>query len=304
MKLRDYSFLFFINFVFSKKMNSFLIMKNKDFINIYAPKTENQIKYNDILSKDSEYLLSIIGPAGSGKTFMACVKAIEKLKENKIEKIIITRPIISVEDENIGFLPGNIEKKMDPWVRPIYDVFLDFYSKKEINDLILNNKIEISPLGFMRGRTFKNSFIIADEMQNSSPNQMLMLLTRLGINSRIVITGDLQQSDLGVKNGLNDLVYKLENQITDNFYLIKLNETDIQRSIIVNNVLKLYNKKEDKPVNLLNLTDTKNTDKDISDKDISDKDISDKDISDNKKYINKNDDAALIPISHQSRNYK
>ena len=294
MKLLDYSFLFFINFVFSKKMNSFLIMKNKDFINIYAPKTENQIKYNDILSKDSEYLLSIIGPAGSGKTFMACVKAIEKLKENKIEKIIITRPIISVEDENIGFLPGNIEKKMDPWVRPIYDVFLDFYSKKEINDLILNNKIEISPLGFMRGRTFKNSFIIADEMQNSSPNQMLMLLTRLGINSRIVITGDLQQSDLGVKNGLNDLVYKLENQITDNFYLIKLNETDIQRSIIVNNVLKLYNKKEDKPVNLLNLTDTKNTDKDISDKDI----------SDNKKYINKNDDAALIPISHQSRNYK
>ena len=294
MKLLDYSFLFFINFVFSKKMNSFLIMKNKDFINIYAPKTENQIKYNDILSKDSEYLLSIIGPAGSGKTFMACVKAIEKLKENKIEKIIITRPIISVEDENIGFLPGNIEKKMDPWVRPIYDVFLDFYSKKEINDLILNNKIEISPLGFMRGRTFKNSFIIADEMQKSSPNQMLMLLTRLGINSRIVITGDLQQSDLGVKNGLNDLVYKLENQITDNFYLIKLNETDIQRSIIVNNVLKLYNKKEDKPVNLLNLTDTKNTDKDISDKDI----------SDNKKYINKNDDAALIPISHQSRNYK
>jgi phosphate starvation-inducible PhoH-like protein len=295
MKLLDYSFLFFINFVFSKKINSFLIMKNKEIINIYAPKTENQIKYNDILSKDSEYLLSIVGPAGSGKTFMACVKAIEKLKENKIEKIIITRPIISVEDENIGFLPGNIEKKMDPWVRPIYDVFLDFYSKKEINDLILNNKIEISPLGFMRGRTFKNSFIIADEMQNSSPNQMLMLLTRLGINSRIVITGDLQQSDLGVKNGLNDLINKLENQSTDNFYLIKLNETDIQRSIIVNNVLKLYNKKqEDKPVNLLNLTDTKNTDKDITDKDINDK----------KKYINKNDDAALIPISHQSRNYK
>jgi phosphate starvation-inducible PhoH-like protein len=223
-------------------------MKNKG-INIYTPKSPNQILYNNILSKDTEYLVSVVGPAGTGKTFLACIKAIEKLKEDKIEKIVITRPVISVEDENIGFLPGNIEKKMDPWVRPIYDVFLEFYSKKDMNDLILNNKIEISPLGFMRGRTFKNSLIIADEMQNSTPNQMLMLLTRLGINSKIVITGDLNQSDLKGKNGLEDLIYKLDNsKLPDNFHLIKFNETDVQRSILVTKILDLYNNKNMKKI--------------------------------------------------------
>ena len=227
-------------------------MKNKP-TNIYSPKTQNQIIYNNILNKDSEYLLSVIGPAGTGKTLLACVKGVEKLKENKIEKIIITRPIVSVEEEELGFLPGNIERKMDPWIRPIYDVFLDFYSKKEISDLIFNNKIEISPLGFMRGRTFKNSLIIADEMQNSTPNQMLMLLTRVGIGSQIVITGDLQQSDLTSKNGLEDLVSKLETRKNafENFHLIKMNEQDIQRSNIVSQVLNLY-KKQDENKNYIN----------------------------------------------------
>lgn len=263
MKTHMLSFLFILmKFVFVKNMKSFLVMKNK-FMNIYTPKTENQILYNNILNKDTEYLLSVVGPAGTGKTLLACVKGIEKLKENKIEKIIITRPVVSVEEENLGFLPGNIEKKMDPWVRPIYDVFLDFYSKKELNELILNNKIEISPLGFMRGRTFKNSLVIADEMQNSTPNQMLMLLTRLGINSKIVITGDLNQSDLKDKNGLQDLINKMNKKIPDNFYLVKMNETDIQRSNIVTQVLDLYKKEE----------------------------------------IIKNSDAALIPINHISKNF-
>ena len=245
---KTFLLIFFLNNIFSKNIGSFLIMKNKG-INIYTPKSPNQILYNNILSKDTEYLVSVVGPAGTGKTFLACIKAIEKLKEDKIEKIVITRPVISVEDENIGFLPGNIEKKMDPWVRPIYDVFLEFYSKKDMNDLILNNKIEISPLGFMRGRTFKNSLIIADEMQNSTPNQMLMLLTRLGINSKIVITGDLNQSDLKGKNGLEDLIYKLDNsKLPDNFHLIKFNETDVQRSILVTKILDLYNNKNMKKI--------------------------------------------------------
>ena len=261
-------------------------MKNK-ITNIYAPKTQNQILYNNILCKDTEYLLSVVGPAGTGKTFLACVKAIEKLKENKIEKIIITRPVISVEDENIGFLPGNIEKKMDPWVRPIYDVFLDFYSKKDMNELILNNKIEISPLGFMRGRTFKNSLIIADEMQNSTPNQMLMLLTRIGINSKIIITGDLQQSDLHSKNGLQELISKLNKELPDNFYLIELDETDVQRSNIVTEVLNLYKK-----------NDTKDFKKDVK------KIIP---IIERKKFTifnRKENDAALIPLQDISQNFK
>ena len=264
MKLQFSSFLlFFLQLTFSKNMRSFLVMKNK-LTNLYTPKSPNQILYNNILDKDNEYLLSVVGPAGTGKTFLACLKGIEKLKENKVEKIIITRPIVSVEEENIGFLPGNIEKKMDPWVRPIHDVFLEFYTKKELNDLILNNKLEISPLGFMRGRTFKNSLVIADEMQNSTPNQMLMLLTRLGINSKIVVTGDLNQSDLGNKNGLKDLIEKMERKTYENFYLVKLDETDVQRSNIVNEVLKMYKKGE----------------------------------------IIKNNDAALIPINHVSKNYK
>ena len=263
MKLQFSSFLlFFLQLTFSKNMRSFLVMKNK-LTNLYTPKSPNQILYNNILDKDNEYLLSVVGPAGTGKTFLACLKGIEKLKENKVEKIIITRPIVSVEEENIGFLPGNIEKKMDPWVRPIHDVFLEFYTKKELNDLILNNKLEISPLGFMRGRTFKNSLVIADEMQNSTPNQMLMLLTRLGINSKIVVTGDLNQSDLGNKNGLKDLIEKMERKTYENFYLVKLDETDVQRSNIVNEVLKMYKKGE----------------------------------------IIKNNDAALIPINHVSKNH-
>jgi phosphate starvation-inducible PhoH-like protein len=220
-----------------------LMMKNKEsklINNNYIPRGENQIMYNNILDQDKELLVSVIGPPGTGKTLLACVKAVEKLKDNKIEKIIITRPVTTVEDEELGFLPGNIEKKMNPWVRPIYDVFLDFFPKSDLDKLISCGKIELSPLGFMRGRTFKNSFIIADEMQNSSPNQMLMLLTRVGVNSKIVITGDLKQSDIKTRNGLEDLVSKLETGLPENFYLIKMNNKDIQRSNIVNEVLKLY----------------------------------------------------------------
>lgn len=280
MKIKLCYFLFFIiKNVLGKNVKSGLVIKNK-LTNLYAPKTPNQIIYNDILDKDNEYLLSIVGPAGTGKTLLACVKGIEKLKENKIDKIIITRPVISVEEENIGFLPGNIEKKMEPWVRPIYDVFLNFYSKKEINQLIINNKLEFSPLGFMRGRTFKNSLIIADEMQNSTPTQMLMLLTRIGINSKIVITGDLKQSDLKVKNGLHDLMKKLEKKLPKNFYLVKLDEGDVQRSSIVNEILNIYEN-----------DDCKQESQIISP------------IIYKKTEINKNNDAALIPMHHTSKNY-
>jgi phosphate starvation-inducible PhoH-like protein len=288
--------MYLINPILTKNVKSFVMMKNK-LANIYLPKTQNQILYNNILNKDSDYLLSVIGPAGTGKTFLACVKAIEKLKEGKIDKIIITRPLVSVEEESLGFLPGNLEKKMDPWVRPIYDVFLDFYSKKEINELILNNKIEISPLGFMRGRTFKNSLIIADEMQNSTPNQMLMLLTRVGINSKIVITGDLQQSDLSnTCNGLQDLVKKMDKKLPNNFYLIKMDESDIQRSNIVSEVLNLYNKKEMKE----DKKEMKEDKKEMKE----DKKEMKKEIKKEKKEVKKTErDAALIPIHDMSVNF-
>ena len=245
-----YMFLLFLllGITASLKTQRFIIMKKDvnyfDSKKIYTPKTENQKIYTNYLESQHNYILSAIGPAGTGKTLLACNEAIYQLKRKTIEKIIITRPVVTVE-EDIGFLPGNLEKKMDPWVRPIFDILQESYTKSDIKNMMANDIIEISPLGFMRGRTFKNSFIIADEMQNSTPNQMLMLLTRIGINSKMVITGDLAQSDRIENNGLKDFVNKLKNnKIPEYFYLVEMDEKDVQRCQLVNDVLQLYNPKK------------------------------------------------------------
>ena len=267
--------------------------------NIYNPKTENQKKYIELLNNNGEFVITVIGPAGTGKTYLACLTAINKLKENKIDKIIITRPVISVEEE-IGFLPGNIEKKMEPWTKPIFDVFLDFYTKFEINNMLSNGKIEISPLGFMRGRTFTNSFIIADEMQNSTPNQMLMLLTRLGINSKVVINGDLYQSDRIKNNGLLDLHNKLINSNKNKFFhLIEFNNNDIQRSEIVKNILELYDINNE--IKLLNNDTIKNQSKLLNNDAVKDqsKILNNNAVKNQSKLLN--NDAALIPITDHSK---
>jgi phosphate starvation-inducible PhoH-like protein len=263
--------------------------------------TENQMKYNTILNSNTDFLLSVIGPAGSGKTHLACVKAINQLKENKINKIILTRPVVNVGEEQLGFLPGNVDKKMNPYVRPIYDIFSNYYSLDELNQFIKNGKIEISPLGFMRGRTFTNSFIIADEMQNSTPEQMKMLLTRIGLNTCVVLTGDLEQSDLKEKNGLSDLISKMKNQhsLPDNFHYVQLNDTDVMRSEIVNNILKIYNEvneenniknellNENITMNVNNTTTTTNNYKCCGNNCTS--------------SLNRNNDAALIPLHHMRK---
>ena len=215
---------------------------------IYNARTKNQEKYIDYLNDDDNKLIIAVGPAGTGKTLFACLKAISQLRNGEINKLIVTRPVVTVE-EDIGFLPGNIVKKMDPWTRPIFDLFLEFFSKTELDNYINANIIEISPLAFMRGRTFKNSFIIADEMQNSSPNQMKMLTTRIGINSKMVITGDLKQTDILKENGLNDLVNKINifnkysNDTNNTNNLIKIvdfEKQDIERSEIVRKIIDIY----------------------------------------------------------------
>jgi len=196
---------------------------------------------------DSRYKMIVAnGAAGTGKTLLACQSAIKELYDGDKDKIIITRPVVPVE-EDIGFLPGTLNKKMDPWTRPIMDIFNDFHSKNNIKNMMKDNTIEISPLGFMRGRTFKNAFIIADEMQNCSPNQMIMLLTRLGENSKIVITGDLKQCDKEW-SGLKDLLEKLElfyndKEIMkkDGIGIIEFTNLDVQRSELVSKILKIYN---------------------------------------------------------------
>ena len=185
-----------------------------------------------------------LGPAGTGKTLFACQKAITQLKIGEISKIVVTRPAVTVEEE-IGFLPGNIIKKMDPWTKPLFDIFLEYFTKSELDLMLNNNKIEICPIAFMRGRTFKNTFIIADEMQNSSPNQMKMLVTRLGQNSRMVITGDLFQSDIKTDNGLNDFMKRINKyhsikNSTSLINIIEFKNTDIERSEIVKKVIEIY----------------------------------------------------------------
>lgn len=210
----------------------------------YEPKGINQKNYVKYLNDNDVSLIFALGPAGSGKTLFACIYAINALKSKTISKIILTRPIVAVEDEEIGYLPGNLQHKMDPWTKPIFDIFLEYYSQYDIDRMIKESIIEISPLSFMRGRTFKNSIIICDEMQNSTPNQMLMLTTRIGEKSKMIITGDLLQSDRKIDNGLSDIIIKINNykksNSLDNIKIIEMSQSDIQRSEIVKDILKIY----------------------------------------------------------------
>lgn len=206
---------------------------------LYIPKTKNQEKYVDALNNPNTAIIIAMGPAGTGKTLFACQKAITELKQNKIERIVITRPVVPV-GEDLGFLPGGVVKKMLPWMCPIMDIFKEYYTLHELNQLIHQEKIEVSALSLMRGRSLRNSYVIADEMQNSIPSQMKMLATRLGENSRLIITGDLKQTDLKVANGLHDIVGRLERKPMDKIQCIYLGNHDIERSEIVKQVMELY----------------------------------------------------------------
>ena len=264
--------------LFSKKQKN----SNSNPNYLYTPKTVNQNKYVNFLNDETNKIIISTGPAGTGKTLFACQKAITQMKSEDINKIIITRPVVTVEEE-IGFLPGNIIKKMDPWTKPIFDIFLEYYSKSELDLMLNNGKIEICPLAFMRGRTFKYSFIIADEMQNSSPNQMKMLATRLGINTRMVITGDLNQTDIPKENGLYDFISRFEKyNDTQLIKLIKLETDDIERSEIVKKVIEIYDYKKEN-TNLVN--------------------IKNNNIYKPNNIKLYNNDAALIPKHHSTHNF-
>lgn len=217
----------------------------------YKPLTLNQKQYNNLLINDQKNIVIVNGPAGTGKTLMACNQAIQMLEANKINKIILTRPLITVENEEMGFLPGSVINKMDPWTRPIMDIFEKFYSLVHIQMMLTNKVVEICPLGFMRGRTFRDCFILADEMQNSSPNQMLMLTTRLGENCKMVVMGDIDQTDSKNKeNGFQDIItkykdysfYNLNNTLALEYY--ELDKTDIVRSKVVTDILDIYQYKK------------------------------------------------------------
>ena len=206
------------------------------------PKSLNQETYIDLLTDSQKLIVFATGPAGTGKTMLAVMAAIRAYQEGVIKKIVITRPAVGVDDEEHGFLPGDLNAKMAPWTRPIMDVFADYYRQTEITRMLDESIIEVSPLAYMRGRTFKNSWIIADEMQNATPNQMKMLLTRLGDNSKMVVTGDIQQADRKENNnGLLDFKRLVAQYENCKFVAgIEFAGRDIHRHAAVVEILKIY----------------------------------------------------------------
>jgi phosphate starvation-inducible PhoH-like protein len=205
------------------------------------PKTRNQEHLILNLLDPSQHIVVAVGPAGTGKTYLAMQAAIKALKTGSHEKIVLTRPAVGVDDESHGFLPGDLVSKMEPWTRPLLDVLREYYSARDITSMIEDQIIEISPLAYMRGRTFKSAWIIGDEMQNATPAQMKMLLSRIGSGSKIVVTGDVEQTDRTAKdNGLLDLCERLKAQDANGLCVSSLGKRDIQRHPVIDTVLGLY----------------------------------------------------------------
>jgi phosphate starvation-inducible PhoH-like protein len=206
-----------------------------------VPRTRNQERLVLALQNESQHIVVTVGPAGTGKTYLAMLAAVQALRSGECDRIVLTRPAVGVEGEQHGFLPGDLNQKMEPWTRPLLDVMREYYRAQDIVTMIQDQVVEIAPLAYMRGRTFKNSWIIADEMQNATPAQAKMLMTRIGQNSRIVITGDVEQADRSNgDNGLLDLCEKLKRSPVDGIAVCELSTRDVQRHPIIGSVLKLY----------------------------------------------------------------
>jgi len=236
-----------------------LVPHMSNFVPKYALKNPKQIKLQSYIRNPNINIVISTGAAGTGKTMIACQEGIKLFKQGEYSKILITRPTVTVE-ENLGYLPGTLEDKIYPFLIPIYDYFLEHYTKDNLMTMIRNGKLEVAPLAYMRGRTFKHTFIIGDEMQNTTPNQMKMLLTRIGEGSKMVITGDLEQNDINSYNGLQNIIdlfdkkYKenswttkdnnklviSHDMIKDGFAYIDLDNSCIERHPVVQKIVELY----------------------------------------------------------------
>lgn len=201
------------------------------------PKTFNQKDYIDKMEKHD--LVFGVGPAGTGKTYLAVAYGVSLLKANKIRKIILTRPVVEA-GESLGFLPGDIKEKIDPYLIPLYDALYEFLGKETVDNLILKGVIEIAPLAYMRGRTLDNAFVILDEAQNTTSVQMKMFLTRLGFNSKMLITGDPTQIDLrnNQTSGLKEVIRILKNM--DDVKFTYFEKVDVIRNPLVQKILERY----------------------------------------------------------------
>lgn len=231
------------NFADETQSSNVVKLGNRNYKKVeMVPRNTAQEAYiEELLDKR---MVFAVGPAGTGKTLLAVMRAIKALRDQEITKIIITRPAVSV-DEKHGFLPGDLNAKMEPWTRPIFDVFEEFYGLQETKRMLDEGTIEIAPLGFMRGRTFKYAYIIADEMQNATPDQTKMLLTRIGEGSSMIITGDLKQHDRGFeKNGLKDFLERLALTRMDTMAVCYFRREHVERDPLVADVLEIYGEDE------------------------------------------------------------
>lgn len=203
-----------------------------------SARTLAQRRYLELLMGHPPVVIAT-GPAGTGKTLLACQVGSKALASGQVQRLILTRPAVSV-DEQHGFLPGNLNKKMEPWTRPMFDALYRYWSVKKVQDMVYDQQIEVCPLAYMRGRTFDNAWIIGDEMQNSTPSQMKMLLTRIGEGSKMVIAGDGAQHDRGFEeNGLVDLVRRLDLD-SESIKHIMFTDDDVVRAEVIKEILKIY----------------------------------------------------------------
>ena len=199
-------------------------------------KTAGQVAYVNAI--ESHTITFGIGPAGTGKTYLAVAKAVRAFQDKQIRRIILTRPAVEA-GENLGFLPGTLEEKVDPYVRPLYDALFDMMDAERVHELVERGVIEIAPLAYMRGRTLNDAFVILDEAQNTTPEQMKMFLTRLGFNSKFVITGDATQRDLpGKRGGLTDVASILSG--VEGIAFVELERADVVRHSLVGKIVEAY----------------------------------------------------------------
>src|SRR5450755_453867 len=204
---------------------------------IITPKTMNQRRYFDAIEHHD--LVFGIGPAGTGKTYLAVAMAVAALLSKRVSRIVLTRPAVEA-GERLGFLPGTLQEKIDPYLRPLYDALFDMMETEKVDKLLERNIIEVAPIAFMRGRRLNDSFIILDEAQNSTPEQMKMVLTRTGFNSKMVVNGDITQIDLppGKRSGLLDAAEVLRG--VEGVSIVRFNESDVVRHVLVQRIVRAY----------------------------------------------------------------
>src|SRR5882672_10495480 len=210
---------------------------------ILAPKTVNQRRYLEAIERND--LVFGIGPAGTGKTYLAVAMAVSALINKQIARIVLTRPAVEA-GERLGFLPGSLQEKIDPYLRPLYDALYDMLDSERVEKLLERNVIEVAPIAFMRGRTLNDSFIILDEAQNCTPEQMKMVLTRQGFNSKMVVNGDVTQIDLpaGRRSGLIDATEVLKG--VQGISFVQFDEKDVVRHVLVQRIVKAYERYNEK----------------------------------------------------------